>query len=279
MLVVTIALSTVLTDLARPSTPSLRLASEPNLWLTHDFINSEVVDHLLSKVPKDEAKFEPCIGQIEEFDSKRCTMLPAQGDEVMEAFLAKVETVWNVDVSRLQKSGVPIIRYLPGAPPVGKHGDEDRHGMVPNATLVAYLTASERGGHTLFPEANVSITPRRGSILAFQNVDTHGRPHPLAKHSVSAVPKDATHDRIVIQIPIAHSSEGRRYAYPEHVSGMKNHAAGNHGNSAPANPPANPTSATVTFPGKQPGNGTHDGGLCGAIACCISPPKAKAPVL
>ena len=141
--------------------------------------------------------------------------------------LAKIESTWNVDTAQLRQGGLPIIRYLPGAPAVGKHGDEDRHGVVPNATLVMYLTNSDKtasgsSGQTIFPEANVAVTPKQGSVLSFQNVDEHGARHPHAKHLVGAVPKDAAGDRLVVQIPIAHGAKGTRpYAYPEHVSGNK----------------------------------------------------------
>jgi len=175
-------------------------------------------------VPKDEAAYTPCIGQVAEFDSKKCTFLPVVGDALVEAALAKVEHAWNIDVDQIAKQGLPIIRYLPGAPQVGKHGDEDRHGVVPNATLVIYLTkpsGTSNGGRTVFPEAKLEVTPRQGSVLSFQNVDESGNPHPLAKHLVSPVPKDAEGDRLVVQIPIAHKAGVRPYAYPEHVSGGK----------------------------------------------------------
>ena len=93
---------------------------------------------------------------------------------------------------------------------MGKHGDEDRHGVVPNATLVVYLTGSTGGagtappGQTLFPEAGVAVSPSPGAVLAFQNVDATGAPHPKGKHLVSAVPKDAAGDRLILQIPIVH---------------------------------------------------------------------------
>ena len=58
-------------------------------------------------------------------------------------------------------------------------------------------------------------------MLAFQNVDGVGAPHPKGKHLVSAVPKDAEGDRLVLQIPITQGAGGARYAYPEHVSGNK----------------------------------------------------------
>ena len=213
-------------DLAAPlQSAGMRLSASPNIWLTHDFLSAKTIDHIVSKVPKDEAAYSPCIGQVDEFDSKRCTHVPVAGDEIIDAALAKIENTWNIDVAKMREGGLPIIRYLPGAPAVGKHGDEDRHGVVPNATLVMYLTPSSgsgQPGQTIFPEADVAVSPKPGSVLSFQNVDEHGARHPHAKHLVSSVPKDATGDRLVVQIPIAHGPKGTRpYAYPEHVSGNK----------------------------------------------------------
>jgi len=212
-------------DLAQPSVPAAqRLSSSPNIWLTHDFLSPATGAHMLSKVPKDEAAYQPCIGQVDEFASKRCAFLPVEGDALLEAAVSKIEHAWDIDVAELKK-GLPIIRYLPGAPPVGKHGDEDRYGSVPNATLVMYLTAPSgavTGGQTIFADANVVVTPKQGSVLSFQNVDEFGGVHPLAKHTVSAVPADAGSDRLVVQVPIAHKGGGARpFAYPEHVSGGK----------------------------------------------------------
>merc|ERR1719375_3033395 len=99
-------------DLARPmgADGATRLSASPNIWLTHDFLSPQTVAHMIAKVPKDEAAYSPCIGQVEEFDSKRCTFLPVEGDDVLEAVLAKVEHTWNVDIEKL-KRGLPIIRY------------------------------------------------------------------------------------------------------------------------------------------------------------------------
>lgn len=222
-------------DLARPAVEAAeRLSDAPNIWLARDFLSAATVAHMRSKVPTDEGAYRPCIGQVEEFDSKRCAFLPVQGDALLEAAVAQIGQAWNVDTSRLQQ-GLPLIRYLPGAPPseciprllridtctyishphalgappVGKHGDEDRHGVVPNATLVVYLTGSTGGaapaaGQTVFPEAGVAVSPTPGAVLAFQNVDAAGAPHPKGKHLVSAVPKDAAGDRLILQIPIVH---------------------------------------------------------------------------
>ena len=225
-------------------------------WVAHNFLSQEAVTHMLSKIPKEESAYEPCIGQVDQFASKRCTFLPAKDDEIISAAIAKIGHTWQVDTSRLAK-GLPIIRYLPGAPAVGKHGDMNEHGVVPNATLVLYLTDAEHeSGQTIFPEAGVTVTPQSGSVLAFQNVDGTGRPHPKAEHLVGAVSKHATHDRLVVQIPMMHelgthsprlqpstcpmlavltdrasvlscgTGGAEPYAYPQHVSGMK--APGQH---------------------------------------------------
>jgi len=219
------SLSVSSVDLARPTTEATRLSDEPFIYVTHNFFSPETVGHMVDRVPKDEAAYTPCIGQVDEFDSKRCALLKVAGDDVLEAALDKVASTYNVDVAQLQEGGLPVIRYLPGAPPVGKHGDEDKHGVVPNATLVVYLTPSTGAGQTIFPEADVAVTPRPGSVLSFTNVDAHGKPHPKGKHWVSAVPADAPRDRLVLQIPIYVRSDGdgvsRRYAHPEHVSGGK----------------------------------------------------------
>ena len=147
--------------------------------------------------------------------------------------IGKLAEQWDIDTSMLTK-GLPVIRYLPGAPPVGVHGDKGGNGAVPNATLLMYLTNSEladqpdsASGQTFFPEVNVVVSPHRGNVLSWTNVDTHGTPDPAAKHGVRSVSKDSKSDRFVVQIPIIFKvGNNRGLAYPEHVSGMKKHTPG-----------------------------------------------------
>ncbi|EOD03739.1 hypothetical protein EMIHUDRAFT_439391 [Emiliania huxleyi CCMP1516] len=212
-------------DLAQPTVPTERLSSSPDIWLTKGFLSPAEVKHLRTKVPADEAAYAPCIGQVDEFESKRCAFVPVAGDPLAEALVARLGEAWRVDTSRLVAAGLPLIRYLPGAPPVGKHGDEDRHGVVPNATLVLYLTGSDPAhpaGQTIFPEAGVAVSPTPGAVLSFSNLDASGAPHPNGRHLVSAVPREAESDRLVLQVPLAHPAGGAPpHAYAEHVSGNK----------------------------------------------------------
>ena len=176
--------------------------------------DSAAVDHIVGLVPTDEALWAPCIGQIEEFASKRCTLIPV--DAEVQRSLAAISSTFGVDTSALDM--LPIIRYLPGAPPVGVHGDVGADGLVPNRTLVAYLTDADApgSGETFFPALNVSVAPARGAVLAFDNTDAAGAPDATMRHGVTAVAAAATRDRLVIQIPILAGK-----AYAEHVSGSK----------------------------------------------------------
>ena len=83
--------SLTLTDLARPASHGAeRLSAAPNIWMAHDLLSPTTLTHLLSKVPKSEDAYEPCIGQVDQFASKRCTMLPVRGDDVAEAVVAQI---------------------------------------------------------------------------------------------------------------------------------------------------------------------------------------------
>ena len=49
-------------------------------------------------------------------------------------------------------------------------------------TAMAYLDVPERGGETVFPYARLAIPPRRGTLLAWNNLDETGAPNPGTLH-------------------------------------------------------------------------------------------------
>jgi len=216
-------------DMAKPSVSTTRqLHATPSIYLSEDFACNRTVTHLLHKLAIAESAWTPCIGQTQEFATKRCTLLPVGEDSQLRALLAQIESAFQVSTDRLVEGGLPIIRYVPGAPAVGVHGDIGASGVVPNMTLVLYLTDAEHGdGHTHFPHLGVSVAPKRGAILSFANVGADGHPDANSKHGVTQVSKYASRDRMVVQIPIllqvggSDSKELRGVCYPEHVSGSK----------------------------------------------------------
>lgn len=199
-----------------------RLRESPSIYLADAVLTNATVVHVASKVEAlPQRRWTPCIGQTQEFASKRCLLLRVAGDAVLEDAVAAIGRAYDIDVSALHAGGLPIIRYLPGAPAVAVHGDVGATGVVPNATLVLYLTDGEpaMGGRTFFPSAQLKVAPRRGSCLSFANGD------PAARHGVEPLSAHAPSDRLVVQIPLLQRSAGARgVAYPEHVSGAKHKA-------------------------------------------------------
>jgi prolyl 4-hydroxylase len=54
-------------------------------------------------------------------------------------------------------------------------------------TAMMFLNEPEAGGHTTFTDAGVSIRPRGGNLLVWNNLTPEGDPNPLSKHQGSPV--------------------------------------------------------------------------------------------
>ena len=59
---------------------------------------------------------------------------------------------------------------------------QERIGGQRTWTAMMFLNEPEAGGQTDFPDAAVRVTPRTGNLLAWNNLDTAGEPHPLTLH-------------------------------------------------------------------------------------------------
>lgn len=49
-------------------------------------------------------------------------------------------------------------------------------------TAMMFLNEPEAGGQTNFPKANIRVTPRRGNLLTWNNMDQYGEPNPYSLH-------------------------------------------------------------------------------------------------
>jgi len=64
---------------------------------------------------------------------------------------------------------------------------EQQHGGQRAFTAMAYLNAVEEGGETDFPELDIAIVPRPGTLLVWNNADQSGLPNPLTLHAGNPV--------------------------------------------------------------------------------------------
>lgn len=58
----------------------------------------------------------------------------------------------------------------------------ERSGGQRTWTAMVFLNMPAAGGQTAFPEAGVKIAPRRGNLLAWNNMDADGLPNPFSLH-------------------------------------------------------------------------------------------------
>jgi prolyl 4-hydroxylase len=54
-------------------------------------------------------------------------------------------------------------------------------------TVMLFLNEPAGGGRTVFPKAEVEVTPRRGALLAWNNLDAFGQPNPGTLHQAMPV--------------------------------------------------------------------------------------------
>jgi prolyl 4-hydroxylase len=60
---------------------------------------------------------------------------------------------------------------------------QSRHGGQRSWTAMAYLNEPAAGGTTSFPSLNLSIAPRTGRLVLWNNMDARGAPNALTLHS------------------------------------------------------------------------------------------------
>jgi prolyl 4-hydroxylase len=64
---------------------------------------------------------------------------------------------------------------------------EEKAGGQRTWSAMMYLNEPEAGGHTIFTEIGVSVRPRAGNLLVWNNLTPDGEPNSLSKHQGSPV--------------------------------------------------------------------------------------------
>jgi len=75
--------------------------------------------------------------------------------------------------------------WFPGNTPYWEQ-EKDRGGQR-SITAMAYLNPVEEGGATAFPRLGISIDPRPGALLIWNNADPDGNPNPWTIHAGTPV--------------------------------------------------------------------------------------------
>ena len=116
-------------------------------------------------------------------------------DELIERVDRRVAALMNMPVENGE--GLQVLRYGVGAeyrphfdyfPP--HHAGTVKHtgrGGQRVATLVMYLNDVRAGGETVFPDAGISVSPRRGNAVYFRYLNARRQLDPLSLHGGAPV--------------------------------------------------------------------------------------------
>lgn len=185
------------------------IASDPGIWSIDNFLNDEDVDDILmlaNKYGHDLKLFGPCRHETKDSlnahpsEGKVCFKISPENvcdgpygisecdvetdvedALVVSALIDKVKNVWSTDLDPS-----PYAKYqltTEGTAPMQMHYDKRA------ITFIMYLT--DGGAGNIFPNANVTIVPKKGSAYTWLNYDRYGRRNPKADHAVQAHPESA----------------------------------------------------------------------------------------
>ena len=120
--------------------------------------------------------------------SESCNLNPY--NPAVTAIEAKITAVMGIEPS--QGETIQGQRYAVGQQFKGHHDffyveadywpDMVRSGGQRTWTAMAFLNDVEDGGETLFEKAGVKVTPRRGNLLTWNNLDAAGAPNLFSMH-------------------------------------------------------------------------------------------------
>lgn len=106
---------------------------------------------------------------------------PLREDPVIRAINVRIAALSDTQVT--QGEALTVLRYRPGQQ-FRLHADvlpQVRNQRV--ATVLVYLNDGFGGGETTFPDHGLTIRPKAGDAIIFDNVDAQGRPLATARHA------------------------------------------------------------------------------------------------
>jgi hypothetical protein len=178
-----------LTKLGHAGYQIRRLANAPDLFTIDDFIDEADCAYVLAKVGRIES--EPTPGIMTRRNSTGFSFeMPVKGDHVLERLMTKINR--TVGMENDLAFTFRFRRYSEGESHRAHLDEYEMSGRALVATAILYLTDTECGGETHFPQAQpspVGVHPRRGRLAVWFNHRADGSLEPAALHESLPVTK------------------------------------------------------------------------------------------
>ena len=177
------------------------LSTHPRVYVIPNFLSEKECDHLieLSTPMLERSTVLNEQGGIDSIDERRSSYGAFFPTDLQDRTVRKierriadlthypVENGESIQILRYKKGGEyqPHFDYFPRST-LGGASALSRGGQRV-ATVIMYLKAPSAGGETIFPRANLSIVPKKGTALLFYNCLENGQEDPLSLHGGAPV--------------------------------------------------------------------------------------------
>jgi prolyl 4-hydroxylase len=175
----------------RRNPQALRIPSEDlDIYIVRDFLDEDQCARLIAMIDADSipSTLLSPNGDPEFRTSDSCNLHPAH--PTVREIEARFDALMGIDPA--QGETIQGQRYAVGQRFKGHHDffyphadywpAMERTGGQRTWTAMVFLNEPEAGGETFFPSAGVKVTPRRGNLLAWNNLDADGVPNPFSLH-------------------------------------------------------------------------------------------------
>ncbi len=177
-----------------------QLHADPNIYIVDDFLTDREILHLgeltdglaFQRSYMDDDRGVKVVSQQR---TSQFMFLRKQHDAVVRAIEGRAAALIGFPEDHVEP--FQMVRYTKGQQFKTHHDmgpivdDEKRVRVVPPrrvVTLFAYLNTTPKGqGCTEFPMLNIKVSPRRGRVLIFCNVDASGEPDMRVRHRAQPV--------------------------------------------------------------------------------------------
>ncbi|XP_068140891.1 prolyl 4-hydroxylase subunit alpha-2 [Drosophila tropicalis] len=184
------------------TTPFLRLAPfkteqislDPFILLFHNAIYDNEISYFTKVRRKDmrEAHTDNYTTPNKEYRIMQVKVYEGIGDKMDKTLLERLEDISGLiagNKSELAAGNYGLGSYFP------EHSDYRDIKVSPQlnetgdrlATILFYLSDVEQGGQTIFPLANVTVQPKKGSALFWFNLHNDGEPNIKSLHGVCPI--------------------------------------------------------------------------------------------
>ena len=114
--------------------------------------------------------------------------------DIIKQLLFKINDIWNIEFEPHAK----VQLSTGGTPPMDLHYDD--------YTMSTILYLTDGGASAFFPNADVTILPKKGTVYTWINTFKDGSKNPMADHAVQAHPEDGG-DRLMILFEVTASPQ------------------------------------------------------------------------